>query len=159
MHPDKLHYIDLKILDNLHERGSTKRNELGEQVNLSIPSVSERMQKMERAGVIRSYNAVVDARKVGLEVLAFIILTTESPKYYDEIRELALANKDILECHTITGEGSHLIKARTKGTASLENLLNELQSWPGVTNTRTSVVLSSPKECTSFPLKYYKSGL
>ena len=156
MHANKLDEIDLKILEILQQGGRTKRNKLAEKVNLSIPSVSERMQKMERAGVIQSYNAVVDARMVGLEVLAFIVLTIEAPKYYDEVMKRAVDNDEILECHTITGEGSHLLKARTESTASLESLLNVVQSWPGVINTKTNVVLSSPKESTVLPLSYYR---
>jgi len=155
MHSNKLDEIDLKLLEILQKQGRTKRNKLAEEVNLSIPSVSERLQKMERAGVIRGYNAILNAKKLGLEVLAFIFVTASSPEHYDEIAERAMENEDILECHIITGEGSHLIKARTHNTDSLEKLLNEVQSWPGVTNTRTNVVLSSPKETTIIPLKYY----
>ena len=156
MHASKLDEIDLKLLDILQRQGRTKRNRLAEEVNLSIPSVSERLQKMERAGVIKGYNAILDAGKLGLEVLAFIFVTVSSPKHYDEIMQQALDNDDILECHIITGEGTHLIKARTKSTTSLEKLLNDIQSWPGVTNTRTNVVLSSPKETTVVSLKYYE---
>jgi Lrp/AsnC family leucine-responsive transcriptional regulator len=63
---------------------------------------------------------------------------------------------EILECHTITGEGSYLLKVRTKSTESLESLLQQIQQWPGVTTTKTNVVLSSAKETTVLPLKYYK---
>ncbi len=154
MHAEKFDSIDIKLLETLQIKGRTKRNELAEQVALSIPSVSERMHKLEKAGVIRSYNAILDARKIGLEVTAIIFLTTESSKYYSAIIERAQANDEILECHAITGEGSHMLKARTRSTASLERLLSEIQAWPGVVHTKTSVVLSSPKETTILPLKY-----
>jgi Lrp/AsnC family leucine-responsive transcriptional regulator len=56
------------------------------------------------------------------------------------------ANDEILECHAITGEGSHLLKVRTANTASLEKLLAKIQAWSGVLNTRTNLVLSTSKE-------------
>lgn len=156
MHADKLDAIDLKILELLQKAGRTKRNELAEEVKLSIPSISERMHKMEKAGVIKSYNAIVQARRVGLEVTAFVLVRVASIKEDSEVREYIMDSDEILECHTITGEGSYLLKVRTKSTESLERLLQQIQQWPGVTTTKTNVVLSSAKETTVLPLKYYK---
>ena len=85
---------------------------------------------------------------------AFIFLTTESSAYYKQILEKALAHPEILECHAVTGDGSHLLKIKTLSTETLERLLSHIQSWPGVTNTRTNVVLSSPKEDTVISLAH-----
>jgi Lrp/AsnC family leucine-responsive transcriptional regulator len=152
MHAEKLDSVDLQILEILQSHGRTKRNELAEKVDFSIPSISERLRKLEQNGVIRSYNAVVDPQKIGLSLTAFISVTSESSKHYPAIVKRASAEAEILECHAITGEGSHLLKIRTQNTASLERLLTQIQSWPGVVNTRTSVVLSTPKETTVMPL-------
>jgi len=152
MHRHKLDEIDLMILRTLQEKGRTKRSELADLVGLTIPSVSERLRKLEEMGIIRGYKALLDARKVGLEVTAFILVEVESSKFFDDIVKRAIANEEILECHAITGEGSYLLKARTQSTSSLERLISEIRSWPGVGNTRTSVVLSSPKETTVLPL-------
>ena len=158
--PDiKLDEIDLKILKILQENGRTKRNKLAEEVKLSIPSVSERLRKLEESGVIRGYHSVLDARSVGLEVTAFIFLTTESSKFYAKIIERAKEYEEILECHAITGDGSHILKIRTESTETLENLLSKIQAWPGVVNTRTDVVLSSPKETNVLPLSQLKNKL
>ncbi len=157
MHHDKLDEIDINLLEILQDSGRTKRNQLAEKVGLSIPSVSERLRKMEEHGVIRSYVTVVEPRKVGLEVTAFIFLTAESSQYYSGIIERAAAHKEVLECHAITGEGSHLLKIRTQSTASLEGLLSQIQAWPGVVNTRTDIVLSSPKESAVLPLDHLRS--
>ncbi len=155
--PDiKLDEIDLKILSTLQDNGRTKRNKLAEEVKLSIPSVSERLRKLEESGVILGYHSVLDARSVGLEVTAFIFLTTESSKFYAKIIERAKEHEEILECHAITGDGSHILKIRTESTETLENLLSKIQAWPGVVNTRTDVVLSSPKETNVLPLSQLK---
>ena len=61
-------------------------------------------------------------------------------------------NSEVLECHSITGEGSHILKIRTKNTSSLELLLRDIQSWPGVRRTRTMIVMSTIKETTILPV-------
>jgi len=152
MHGDKLDAIDTQLLEILQARGRTKRNELAEAVKLSIPAVSERLRKLEERGIIRGFHALVDGRKIGLGLTAFISITTESSTFYSKIIDRALMQSEILECHAITGDGSHLLKIKTENTVTLEKLLSKIQSWPGVLNTRTSVVLSSPKEETVVPL-------
>ncbi|MFQ5604099.1 MAG: Lrp/AsnC family transcriptional regulator [bacterium] len=158
MQTPKLDEIDLKLLEALQAHGRKKRNELAEMVKLSVPAISERMRKLEEAGVIRSYNTVLDPRKIALEVTAFIFVISESSKYYSKIIDCAMANDQVQECHAITGEGSHLLKVHTQSTATLEKLLSQIQSWPGVLHTRTDVVLSSPKETTVLPLGHLQKS-
>src|SRR3990172_2263014 len=99
MHADKFDKIDLKILTILQARGRTKRNQIAEEVGLSIPSVSERLRKLEESGIIKSINAVLEPEKIGLHVTAFIFLTVESPNYYSDIINCAKENDEVLECH------------------------------------------------------------
>ncbi len=138
--------IDLKILDILQRKGRTRRNDLAEAVGLSLPSVSDRMHKLEEAGVISGYHATVDPKKVGRDITAFIFVTIDSSRHYAAFLEHASSMDEILECHAITGEGTHLLKIRTHNTASLERLLAKIQTWSGVVSTRTNVVLSTSKE-------------
>jgi Lrp/AsnC family leucine-responsive transcriptional regulator len=140
--------IDVKILEILQKKGRTRRNDLAESVGLSLPSVSERMRKLEESGYITGYHATVDAKKLGRDIAAFILVTVDSSKHYAQFREHAGTADEILECHAVTGEGSHLLKVRTQNTASLEKLLAKIQAWPGVVNTRTNLVLSTSKETT-----------
>jgi Lrp/AsnC family leucine-responsive transcriptional regulator len=138
--------IDAKILEILQRNGRTRRNDLAEKVGLSLPSVSERLRKLEDNGTITGYFATVDARKLGRDITAFIFVTSDSSKHYGQLVDHAAALDDILECHAITGEGSHLLKVRTANTTSLERLLAKIQAWPGVLSTRTNLVLSTSKE-------------
>jgi Lrp/AsnC family leucine-responsive transcriptional regulator len=138
--------IDAKILDILQRHGRTKRNDLAEKVGLSLPSVSERLRKLEENGTITGYYATVDAKKLGRDITAFIFVTSDSSKHYGQLVDHAAALDEILECHAVTGEGSHLLKVRTANTASLERLLAKIQSWPGILSTRTNLVLSTSKE-------------
>ncbi len=145
---------DLRILEILQTYGRAKHSQVAEEVNLSVPSVGERIRKLDEAGLIRSVNAILEAHKVGLGVSAFIFLMSESSEHYPKIIERASSLDEVLECHAVTGDGSHLLKIRTQNTATLEQLLSEIQSWPGVTNTRTNIVLSCHKETTAVPLTY-----
>lgn len=140
--------IDVKIIEILQKNGRTRRNDLAEAVGLSLPSVSDRLRKLEEGGIITGYVATVHPKKLGKDITAFIMVTVDSSKHYHNFIEHAVATDEILECHAITGEGSHLMKIRTENTATLEKLLAKIQSWSGVTGTRTHLVLSSPKETT-----------
>ncbi len=138
--------IDAKILEILQRSGRTRRNDLAETVGLSLPSVSDRLRKLEDHGIITGYFATVDPKKLGRDITAFIHVTVDSSKHYAAFLEHAHGVDEILECHAITGEGSHLLKVRTTNTASLERLLAKIQAWNGVVATRTNLVLSTSKE-------------
>jgi Lrp/AsnC family leucine-responsive transcriptional regulator len=140
--------IDAKILEVLQKKGRTKRNDLAESVGLSLPAVSERLRKLEEHGIITGYYAKLDSQKLGKDITAFIFVTVDSSKHYTQFLEHAREQDDILECHAITGEGTHLLKVRTANTASLERLLSRIQAWGGVVSTRTNLVLSTTKEST-----------
>lgn len=138
--------IDLTLLEILQKNGRTRRSDLAEVVGLSLPSVSDRLRKLEEQGIILGYHAVLDHKKMGRDITAFIFVRVDSSKHYTQFLEHASSMDEILECHAITGEGTHLLKIRTVNTASLEKLLARIQAWPGVVSTQTSVVLSTSKE-------------
>jgi Lrp/AsnC family leucine-responsive transcriptional regulator len=138
--------IDLTIIDVLQQNGRTRRNDLAERVGLSLPSVSDRLRKLEKLGYITGYHATVDAKRLGKDITAFVFVSVDSSRHYHQFIEHAAGQDDILECHAITGEGTHLLKVRTANTASLEKLLSRIQAWSGVVSTRTDLVLSTAKE-------------
>lgn len=149
------HYIDdidKTILKHLQQDGRAQRNKLAEIVSLSVPSVSERMRKLEDKGLIKGYHAVLDAKKFNFDILAFIFVEVDGSTNYRGFVESALSEPEILECHSITGDGSHFLKVRTQNTESLENLLSTIQTWDGVNKTRSNVVLTSFKETRDLPL-------
>ncbi len=135
----------------LNEQGRIRRNELAEAVGLSIPSVSERLEKLEKRGIIKGYTLLVDEKKLGYDITSFIRVRMESSKYYENFSKHVIKEDEVLECYSITGEGSHMLKVKTKNTGSLENLLARIQSWSGVASTETSFVLSIIKEKVNLP--------
>lgn len=149
---EKIDEIDVQILNLLQGRGRIKRNEIADEVGLSVPSVSERMRKLEERGVIEGYHAVLNAKRVNLDVTAFIRVSVDGSDQYPSFIAHATALPEIQEVHSITGDGSHILKVRVRNTSALEQLLAQLQQWNGVRTTTTSLVLSTYKEERAVPV-------
>ena len=149
----QLDEIDIKILNHLQKDGRAQRNSIAEIVHLSVPSVSERMRKLEERGLISNYNAILDAKKFNFDITAFIFVEVDSSDKYPVFVENISEHPEVLECHSITGEGSHILKVRTKNTESLEKFLSQIQSWDGVKRTRSTIVLSTVKETRKLPIE------
>ena len=143
---------DKLILSLLQKDGRMTASEMAEKVDLSVPAVTERIRKLTEGSVLKEFRAVVDAKKVGYDVTAYILLDMSSSDSYGNMVDHAQDNDEVLECHSITGEGSHILKVRTHDTSSLESLLRDIQSWPGVIRTHTMIVMSTFKEATSLKL-------
>jgi Lrp/AsnC family leucine-responsive transcriptional regulator len=106
----------------------------------------ERVKKLEARGVIKGYRAVLDAKKVGKDITAFIGVSVSHQRYISAFASYMSGQPDVLECHHVTGEESFIVKVKTANTESLEKLLGEIRSVEGVTRTVTKVVLSTVKE-------------
>jgi Lrp/AsnC family transcriptional regulator, leucine-responsive regulatory protein len=145
--------IDAQLLMMLQEHGRISQHDLALGVGLSGPAVGERLRKLEDRGIIRHYSVVLDPKKLGRDITAFISVGISSSQYYEEFLRHATECSEVLECHSVTGQGSHLLKIRTMSTTTLEALLAQIQSWPGVQWTTTSIVLSTVKETDRLELK------
>ena len=138
--------IDAKILDLLQKKGRIKRNEIAEKIDLSLPATSERLRKLEEHGFLEGVYGKVNHKALGKDITAIVVVTVDSSRHFSSFVEHALHLDDILECHAVTGDGTHLLKVRTENASSLEKLLGKIQSWQGVTKTTTTMVLSTQKE-------------
>lgn len=137
--------IDIQIIKCLKENARVNASEIGERVNMSVSAVIERMKKLETSGVIRQYTVVLDHKKIGKDVSAFISVSLEHPKHNDKFIDEINKNPEIMECSYVTGDFDFLLKVITSSTDTLTELLNQIKSIPGVSLTRTLVVLSSTK--------------
>lgn len=144
--------LDIKILNILQESGRTKRSSLAEAIGLSLPSLSERLRKLETKYVIEGYYAKLNRKMFNYDALAFISVVMDSTEDHSRIKELVDKTPQIIECHSILGKGSYMLKVVVKDTAALEDLLAEIQTWPGVSRTNTSFVLSTIKETTKIEI-------
>jgi Lrp/AsnC family leucine-responsive transcriptional regulator len=141
-----LDQIDLKILYILQNDGRRRLADIADEVELSAPAVMERVKKLEASGVIRGYQALVDGKKVGKDITAFIGVSVGSQRDMDKFAAQMMGYRDVLECHHVTGDESFILKVKSANTGALEKLLGEIRSVDGVTRTVTKVVLSTAKE-------------
>ncbi|HXF35784.1 MAG TPA: Lrp/AsnC family transcriptional regulator [Actinomycetota bacterium] len=136
---------DLDIIAALQEDARATYAEVGRRVGLSPSAVHERVRKLERAGVIRGYRAVVDPEALGLYVTALVAVTPLDPTQPDDLPERVLDLPEVEDCYSVAGEANYVLKVRTRSPSALEDLIRRLREKAGV-GTRTTVVLSTPFE-------------
>src|SRR6266571_7514319 len=132
--------VDRKILGELTREGRVSLAELGRRVNLSSPAVAERVQRLERAGVITGYRAELDPRMLGYQLTA-IVRIKPAPGQLAKIPELALDIHQVSECHRITGEDCFYLKVYLHSIDELSGLLDRFLVYG---ETTTSLVNASP---------------
>ena len=140
-----LDQVDRDILVNLQNDGRSSASHIASEIGMSVPAVTDRIKKLQESGIIMGFTAVLNHRKVGLDVSAFITVISESSSHYSDVVRETNNTPEIVQCFTTTGNGSHVLLALTENTHSLEKLLRTIQSWPGVMRTETQIILSSYK--------------
>lgn len=138
---------DRKILALLLKDGRIPTSQIADQVGLSRPAVAERIEKLERLGVIRGTTAVVDPIATNRTVTAFVAahgagLTRDG---WDFLRDL-MRGDEFLELHTVAGEDCYLIKVRTDSISSLNDIVAKLKDPPLSLATRTTIVMQTHYE-------------
>jgi Lrp/AsnC family leucine-responsive transcriptional regulator len=136
----RLDETDRKIVGQLTSDGRVSFAELGRRVNLSSPAVAERVQRLERAGVITGYRAELDPRMIGYPLTA-IVRVKPAPGQLPRIPELAAEISEVAECHRITGEDCFFIKVHLRSIDELGSLLDRFLDYG---ETTTSIVNASP---------------
>jgi Lrp/AsnC family leucine-responsive transcriptional regulator len=152
--PQKLDHTDLRILALVQRDAKLAQAEIAKRVGLSTAAVNERLKKLEKAGVIRRYAALVDPAAVGAALTAFVEVFIEHPRHETTFIERMLGLDEVQECHYVTGEFSLLLKIRVRDVEALQALLlHRLNCLEGVRQTRTLIVLSTLKEECLVPIE------
>ena len=136
---------DLEIVSALREDARATYADIAARVGLSASSVHERVRKLEAAGVITAYRAVVDPEALGLFVTALIAVTPLDPQQPDDLPERLADLPEVEDCLSVAGEANYILKVRTRSTNHLEELIRRLREKAGV-STRTTIALSIPFE-------------
>jgi Lrp/AsnC family leucine-responsive transcriptional regulator len=140
--------IDFKILDILQAEGRITMKELGQRVGLTSPATIERVKKLEEGGIIGGYKAIINIKRAGLPIRAFILVTA-GDQSGEVIAEFAIKNESILQCHRVAGGVTHLMEAALANLSAVEQLLEEIGQL-GLAE--PLMVLSSPIEHKSVVL-------
>jgi Lrp/AsnC family leucine-responsive transcriptional regulator len=136
---------DLEIVAALQDDARATYADVGARVGLSASAVHDRVRKLEQAGVIRGYRAMVDPESVGLFVTAMIAVTPLDPQQPDDLPDRVREFPEVQDCYSVAGEANYILKVRTRTTSHLEELIRRLREKGGV-QTRTTIALSIPFE-------------
>lgn len=139
-------HIDAGIIRCLTKDARMNASRISQQVNLSLSAVLERIKKLEASGLIKGYTAVIDERMAGFDVHALISIRLEHPKYNAEFTQQMLAHGCVRECFYITGDFDYMARISAGSTEELTNVLQSIKQIPGVSLTRTYVILDNIKQ-------------
>jgi len=131
--------IGWHILRELNANARLSFSELGRRVGLSVPAVTERVRRMEDAGVIKAYRIEVNPAKIGLPITAFMRLSMVGD-VYARLTALVKDVPEVVECHRVTGGDSFILKVHVSSVEHLEELIDR---FTPIATTTTTVVLST----------------
>ena len=145
--------IDRKLLARLMEHGRSTWVDLAEDVGLSAPSVTERVRKLESAGIIRRYAALVDPAALRQSTLAYVSVSMASTGDHTPFLDAIQALPNVQECHIVAGDFDYLLKVRCADGEALATFLRErIRTLPSVSATSSVIALQTLKETPSVPL-------
>jgi Lrp/AsnC family leucine-responsive transcriptional regulator len=156
--------IDRRILAILQENGRLSNQEIAERINLSPSPCLRRIRRLEESGVIRGYVALLDAQKLGLDLLAYVNVRLEkrsgpalSPRggatHADLFRAAVQTWPEVVACHAMTGDMDYLLRVQVEDMAHFSRFVqDQLLHHPSVIDVKTSFSLEKFKETTALPI-------
>lgn len=153
---EQIDRYDQMILDILQHQGRITNQELAEAIKLSPSPCLRRVRQMEEDGLIEGYVALLNAKKLGLTLTAFIGISMDrhTPERFEKLESTLAGYPEVLECHLITGQDAdYLLKVIVRDMDAYQQfLLNKLTRIDGVTGVHTSFVMKSPINTTAVPV-------
>lgn len=140
--------VNLRLLSELHADPRLSMSELARRVGMSAPAVTERVQRLEAAGVITGYRMEVDPAALGMPVTALVRIRP-GPHQLPKIARAAEETPQVVECHRITGEDCFFLKVHAPSIGDLEQILDRFLLFG---QTTTSIVVSTPVPPRPLPL-------
>jgi DNA-binding Lrp family transcriptional regulator len=134
--------LDHKILARLVENGRESFAALGQRVGLSTAATKRRVDRLRSEGVIRRFTADLEPAAMGWTIDAFVELYCEGRVPPDRMREMVRSIPEVIEAYTVTGESDGILRVRAADTSHLEKVLGVIRNYPGVSRTRSALVLS-----------------
>lgn len=137
--------IDAQILGCLRDNARQTSTEISKKINMSVASVTERIHKLEKSGIIKQYTVLLDTHKIGNDVMAIMEVSLEHPKFYDNFTDIVEKTDEIISCNYITGDNDFMLQVSVQSSEKLEEFHRMIKSIKGVSNTKTSFVLKEVK--------------
>lgn len=146
---------DLRILGVVQRKGRISNADLSEAVNLSPSACHRRVQRLEEAGVIRDYVALLDPRKIGVPTTVFVEITLsgQADEVLDAFERAVARIPDVLECHLMAGTADYMLKVVAEDTEDFARIHRQhLARLPGVAQMQSSFALRTVFKTTALPL-------
>lgn len=151
----KLDKTDRKILEILQQNGKITNAELAQRIGLSPAPTLERVKKLEKSGVIKSYHARLDNEKIGLGVNTFVMVSLKGHNKENIERFISSIETidEIIECHHVTGTGDFILKVISQDIPSYQKLmLEKVTNIDVVDNMQSMIILSTFKDSKKVPI-------
>ncbi|HEY3991798.1 MAG TPA: Lrp/AsnC family transcriptional regulator [Ktedonobacteraceae bacterium] len=145
---DEIDMVNRRVLEELQRDPRLTMSELGRRVGMSSPAVTERVRRLEEAGVIQGYRLEVNPAALGLPIAAYIRIRPNAGQL-PKIIELAQQIPEVVECHRVTGEDCFVLKVHIPAIDQLDRLLDSFLLYGSTT---TSIIQSSPVPLRHPPL-------
>jgi len=146
----RLDDTDRQLLTLLQEDDRQPLAMLSEKIGVAASTINDRIKRLIRTGVIAGFHARIAPEALGLNLLAFIMVSWSNPKVEAPFLARVKASSDVMECHHITGAWNYLLKVRVSTTRDLERFLTEtIKAIDGIERTETLIALSSAKETST----------
>jgi len=145
---EEIDSVNLRVLEELQRDPRLTMSELGRRVGMSSPAVTERVRRLEEAGVIRGYRLELNPTALGLPIAAYIRIRP-NPGQLPRIAELAQQIPEVVECHRVTGEDCFILKVHIPAIDQLDRLLDSFLLYGSTT---TTIIQSSPVPLRPPPL-------
>lgn len=145
----KLDAIDKTILEILQKDSNQSIKQIAAQLNLTNTPVHERIKKLEKSGIIESYSANIDPKKIGKELMIFtnVSLKEHSKEYILNFESKIQALKEVIECHHLSGEHDYILKVLVKNMDDYRDFLtNQLAKISNIGNVHSSFVVTDVKK-------------
>jgi Lrp/AsnC family leucine-responsive transcriptional regulator len=154
---EKLDKTDFKILKELQIDGRISNLDLAQKVGLSATPTFERVKKLEKAKIIKSYHAELNVESLGLGIQTFMLVSLAQtrgnsvPNFIKQIEEIP----EIIECYHVTGSSDYVLKIMVTDIAAYESLaMDKIRNISEIANVTTMVILSTIKKMKVVPLQY-----
>jgi Lrp/AsnC family leucine-responsive transcriptional regulator len=145
---EEIDAVNRRVLEELQRDPRLTMSELGRRVGMSSPAVTERVRRLEEAGVIRGYRLDLNPVALGLPIAAYIRIRPNSGQL-PRIAELAQQIPEVVECHRVTGEDCFILKVHIPAIDQLDRLLDSFLLYGSTT---TNIIQSSPVPLRPPPL-------
>ena len=141
--------LDYQIINELRSNARQTASEISKTIHLSVSTVIERIRKLEKSGLIKSYTIITNDHQLGNEITVMMEVSMEHPKFNESFIESVNAHPNIVACYYLTGEFDFMLKICCRSSEHLEQIHNTIKDCPGVRATRTHYVLRTVKNIYS----------